>query len=204
MGIEMATAAMDRVWQMGHEPVPAATESSYTGFPWWHALLVPPNREVKAAEWLQRFMLVVYLPTYTKQVCRSRRSRLHVARLCAAIPGMLFVPVEALDVERRDEVFDYARVRGFMRSSDGLPQIIRKAQIEQIRLLEAKLNLPPEAKGVFFKRGQAVRFTSDILESWGTGTIFEIASEARIGVEVDRLFGRTVKVYVPASEIEAM
>jgi hypothetical protein len=171
--------------------------------PWWHALLVPPNREVKSRDWLARFMPEVYLPSFNKQVCRSRHLRVHTTRRCAALPGMLFAPVEALDIPKRREVFDYARVRGFMRSSDGLPQIIHLRDINKIKLLEAKLNLPPEAKGVFFKVGERVRFVDGLFESW-QGTIFEIASESRIGVEVDHLFGRKTKVFVPASEIEAL
>lgn len=170
--------------------------------PWWHALLVPPNREVKSKEWLERFMPEVYLPSYSK-VVRGIRGRLSGRRSCAAIPGMLFAPVEALDIPRRREVFDYARVRGFMRSSDGLPQIIHLRDIDRIKVLEARLNLPPEAKGTFFRLKQRVQFVDGLFDSW-RGMVFEIASEARIGVEVDYLFGRKTKVYVPASEIEAI
>lgn len=170
--------------------------------PWWHALLVPPNREVKSKDWLERFMPEVYLPKYSK-VVRGLRGRMSTRRSCAAIPGMVFAPVEALDIPRRDEVFNYARVRGFMRSSDGLPQIIHLRDIYKIKLLEAKLNLPPEAKGTFFRLSQRVQFVDGLFDAW-QGTVFEIASETRIGVEVDYLFGRKTKVYVPASEIEAI
>lgn len=172
--------------------------------PWWHALLVPPNRELKAEEWLSRFMSDVYVPKFTRQVCRSRKFRINVARRCAVIPGMVFVPVEAIDIPRRADVFAQARVRGFMRSSDGLPQIIHKRDIVEIERMEAEQNLPPEAKGVLFKCGQQVRFVRDILETWGEGTIFEIVSKTRIGVEVKRLFGRTTRIYVPVTEIEAL
>lgn len=204
MGIEMATAAMDRVWQMGQEEPAIVEMPEAPRHPWWHALLVPPNREVKAAEWLERFIPTLFLPTFTRQVFRSRRCFIRQSRRCAVLPGMLFAPVEALDIPRRREVFDHARVRGFMRSSDGLPQIIHKRDIDEIKRMEAEQNLPPEAKGTFFKLNQQVRFTRDSLESWGRGTVFEIASKTRIGVEVGRLFGRTTKVYVPASEIEAL
>lgn len=186
---------MDRVWGDIAEPHRS---------PWWHALLVPPNRELKAEEWLCRFMTDVYVPKFTRQVCRSRKFRINVARRCAVIPGMVFVPVETLDIPRRDEVFAYAHVRGFMRSSDGLPQIIHKRDIDEIRRIEKIENLPKEAKGVLFKTGQQVRFVRDILEHWGDGKIFEIASKTRIGVEVKRLFGRTTRIYVPVSEIEAL
>jgi len=178
--------------------------ADYNGFPWWHGLLVQPNSERKAADWLRRVNVYPYVPTFTKQVRCGVRSRAHRAKLCAALPGMIFIPQEMMDMPRRDEVFDYAGVRGYIRTTDGSPKPISKADIELIRLMEAKLNLPPEAKGTFFKVGQGVQFTGDILSSWGTGTIFAIASESRIGVEVKALFGRTTKVYVPASEIEAL
>jgi transcription antitermination factor NusG len=180
--------------------------AEYNGFPWWHGLLVPPNAERKAADWLKRVNVFAYWPTFVKQ-CRSGGRRPHIqrAKLCAAIPGMIFIPQEMMDMERRDEVFDYAGVRGYIRTTDGSPKPIAKADIELIRLMEAKLNLPPEAKGVLFKMRQKVRFLDGSLwQAWGNGLIVEIASEHRIGIEVSGLFGRTTKVYVPAHEIEAM
>lgn len=194
------TATMGKVWNSAAPINPDVVEAPRS--PWWHALLVPPNREVKSREWLERFMPEVYLPQYSK-VVRGLRGRQSGRRLCAALPGMLFAPLEALDIPRRREVFDHARVRGFMRSSDGLPQIIHLRDINKIKLLERKLNLPPEAKGTFFRVGQRVQFVDGLFDAW-QGTVFEIASESRIGVEVDHLFGRKTKVYVPASEIEAL
>lgn len=182
--------------------VPQA-ERVYSGFPWWHALLVEPNREQKSADWLQRVHVHVYLPTYSKVI--KRPGGASSRRLCAALPGMLLVPQEMMDIARRDEIFEFARIRGYIKTSDGYPKAIRKSDIELIRLMEAKLNLPPEAKGVLFKMGERVTFTDPLFGySWGNATIIEIASEARIGVEVDHLFGRKTKVYVPASEIEAI
>jgi len=178
-------------------------QRDYSGFPWWHALLVPPNHEQKSADWLHRVRVFVYWPTFSRKICR--RGHVSMRRQCAVLPGMLFVPREMIDFPRRDEVFGYAEVHGFIRNSEGGPSAIGKPDIEMIRLLEAKLNLPPEAKGVFFKVGQEVRFGEDsILWGWRQGTIFEIADETRIGVEVPGLFGRATRVYVPASEIEAM
>lgn len=179
--------------------------TDYNGFPWWHALLVEPNRETKAADWLKRVNVFAYLPTFTKQIRHDARQRSHRAKLCAALPGMIFIPQDMMDIPRRDEVFKYAHVNGYIRASDRKPKMIAKADIELIRLMEAKLNLPPEAKGVLFRVGQRVTFTDNLYAwSWGNGTIIEIASEHRIGIEVDHLFGRTTRVYVPASEIEAL
>jgi transcription antitermination factor NusG len=198
-GMIMTAATMDRVWEIARQPAP---EREYSGFPWWHALLVESNREERSANWLAKVHVHVYLPTFSKVVRRSRS--VSMRRLCAAIPGMLFVPQEMMQISRRSEVFEYAHVRGYIRTADGNPKMLPKSDIELIRLMEAKLNLPPEAKGVFFKIGQRVRFSSDVYEAWGIGTVIEVAAEARIGVEVDRLFGRATKVYVPASEIEAI
>lgn len=181
------------------------TSRQYSGFPWWHAMLVQPSREQRSAEWLKQFGMYAYLPTFTKQCKRGRGSRVQFARLCACIPGMIFIPVEMLDVERRDEKLEWAHVRGFIKSADGLPARIRKSDIELIRKMEAKLNLPPEAKGVLLKLGQSVRFVDSLFDvGWGSALVVEIANEGRIGVEVPGLFGRVTKTYVPASEIEAM
>lgn len=184
---------------------PVDVVADYSGYPWWHALLVEPNRETKAADWLMRVNVFAYLPTFTKQIRHGARQRSHRARLCAALPGMIFIPQEMTDIPRREEVFEYAHVHGFLSGVEGKPKVISKADIELIRLMEAKLNLPPEAKGVLFKLGQRVSFVNSLFGwSWGNGTVVEIASEHRIGIEVDHLFGRTTKVYVAASEIEAL
>jgi hypothetical protein len=78
----------------------------------------------------------------------------------------------------------------------------------KIREREEILNLPKkerEREKFLFKVTQRVRFRNPIFSAfWGEGTIFEIASEARIGLWVDQLFGSAGKVFVPASEIEAM
>lgn len=168
----------------------------------WLVMLTPPGREKKAAERLDRVHVSIYLPQFTKQV--NCRGHLHASRLCAAVPGTLFAPSEILAIERRDDTLAWAGVRDFIRNGDGLPAFASKDDIEKIRVMEALLNLPPEAKGVLFKLGQRVRFKNDFWAGWGTGQIFEIASEARIGLWVEKLLGRTAKMYVAASQIEAM
>jgi hypothetical protein len=168
----------------------------------WLVMLTQPGRERKAAERLERVHAVIYLPQFSKQM--KCRGRMHANRLFAVVPGMLFAPSEILEIERRDETLEWAGVRDFIRDGYGHPALATKADIERIRIMEALLNLPPEAKGVLFKLGQRVRFTNDLWQGWGAGRIFEIASETRIGVEVEKLFGRPAKIYVAASEIEAM
>lgn len=195
-------ATMEVVRELVRVPPP---EREYSGFPWWHALLVQPNREERAAERLQRVHVHVYLPQWTRQVRCGGRVHRHRPRLSAVIPGMLFVPEEIIDVPKRDDLFEFANVRGFMRLN-GTPARIRKDDIEKVREMEALLNLPPPVKPVVtHKVADRVRFTNELYAIfWGTGTVFEVVSAHRIGVEVDHLFGRKGKVYVPAHEIEAM
>lgn len=182
------------------EPVPLP---DYDGFPVWHMLRVTPQQEVKVAERLKVGNLLVYVPTYSKMI--RRRGRLHGHRLYAAITGMVFMPAVFLGIARRRDLFEFARVHDFVRSGGGELARLTKSDIDLVRIMEAKLNLPPECKGVLFKAGQEVRFTDPLFEAnWVGGKIFEIASEHRIGVEVDGLFGCKTRVYVPASEIEAL
>lgn len=176
---------------------------AYSGYPIWNVLIAKMGREFKSAEMLIALNVLCYLPMFMK--CVRHRGRNKPGRLCAVVPGLLFVPIEMLDIPRLEDVFEHANVRGYMPGPSGDPVKLSKAEVEMIRIMEAKLNLPPRAKGVLFKIGQRVRFTSDLYNAfWGTGVVFEVASEARIGIEVQKLFGRPTKVYVPASEIEAM
>jgi transcription antitermination factor NusG len=193
-----AVAAMDVVRDLAAAPPP---EREYTGFPWWHALIVPPNREELSAERLARVNVQVYLPTYISQV--RLRGRCARRRLFAVIPGMLFVPVEIVDIARRAQVFEFANVHGFV-TIGRQPARIAKADIEIIREIEAKLNTPlPRMRATAFKVGQRVRFTSALYAAFlGEAVVEEVVSPTRIGVAVQRLFGRTVRVYVPESEIE--
>jgi Transcription termination factor nusG len=181
----------------------ADIDSSGVLFPWWHVLLTEPNREERSAKWLERINLPVYLPQFARVVrCRGKS---HRPRMQAVLPGLLFVPLEFMDLERRDEMLEWAHVRGFIRTSGGQPATMSKADINIIREIEAKLNLPREAKGVLFRLGERVRFVNVLYAAfWGTATIFEIAGASRIGVEVEKLFGQVTRVYVPESEIEAM
>lgn len=184
-------------------PVPEVV-SEQVLFPWWCAVVVKASRERKIADWMdEKLGITPYWPHFTRQI--RYRGRMHVPSLSAVVPGLLFVPEAFLHHARRDEILDFIRSHGFLKTTDGDIARLSKGQIETIRVIEAKLNLPPERKGVLFKIGQKVEFTDPLIGySWGTGVVVEIASPTRIGVEVKKLFGRTTKVYVPASEIEAM
>jgi hypothetical protein len=184
-------------------PRRSASSYSYADFKWWHALLVPPNREENTAKWFEISDVFVYWPTFIYQA-RSR-GKLHYPRRHAVMPGLMFLPEDMMAIERRDEILEYGHSRGFIRASSGLPARLSKTDIEIIMQIEAKLNLPPERKGVLFHVGEQVCFTNELYAAfWGTGVIFEIASEARIGLEVEKVIGGPTKVYVPAAEIEAM
>lgn len=171
----------------------------------WYALQVEANREERSARWLERNVRIFpYWPNFPGQV--RRRGKLHKSKRRAVMPGLLFVPQEFTDLKRRDEVFEYAHAHGIrLCRNQGTAIDLGKSEIEIIRQIEAKLNLPPECKGVLFKLGDRVQFVNEMYAAfWGTATVFEIASEARIGVEVAKAIGGQTKVYVPASVIEAM
>lgn len=181
--------------------------TDYNGFPWWYALRIRPNRETKAADYLSLFNVFAYVPRFSKVVRRpgNRTGR----KLCAATPGLIFIPVEMVDIPRRDEIFRFARVQGFLSGAEGKPKRLSKADIELIRIMEAKLNAPPNSfvdrKGALLKVGQQVGFVDPLFsKGWGSATVFEVAAEHRIGVEVVGLFGCAARIYVPASEIEVM
>lgn len=181
---------------------PPAPVPNYEGASTWYMLRVAPMSEIRAAERLKVGSVFVYLPTFSKMV--RRRGRMHFHRLYAAITGMLFLPDEMLDVPNRRALFDFARIQDFVRVGAN-PARLTKQDIELVRIMEAKLNLPQAAKGVLFKVGQKVTFTDPLFgANWVSGIIFAIDGPTRIGVEVPGLFGCGAKVWVPESEIEAM
>jgi hypothetical protein len=179
--------------------------SSYNcgDFLWWHALLVPPGREETSAKWFEIARVFVYWPTFVDNV-RSR-GKLHYPRRHAVMPGLMFLPQDMMEIERRDEILEYAHARGFIHGSSSLPARLSGREIKIIQDIEEKLNLPAERRTSLVSVGETVRFTNELYAAfWGTGVVFEVASEARIGLEVEKVIGGPTKVYVPASEIEAM
>lgn len=183
-------------WSQAPQPIPEIVE--YSGFPSWHALLTEPGREVRSAELLKRVNIHVYLPLFTKQSRRARGICCH--RQCPVLPCMMFIPTEFLDHDRRDAILAWAGVR--------LHRTLRpitKAEVELIRDVEARINRKLTKKMASFAIGGRVRFHDERWAySFGEAEVFEIASENRIGVIVPSLFGRATKVFVPATEIEAI
>lgn len=196
------TQAMQEVWSLAEVP-----ELTPPLFPFWNVLLVETNHERRAAEWLlANVRIVAYWPNFPRQY-RSR-GKVTRHRTCAVIPGLLFVPLEFMDLRRRDEVLPYVHAYGFVMSA-GNPALLTKAEVEIIREIEARLNLPDDAVGdAVGKRlevGQRVRFLNEVYAAFfGDGAIREVASKTRIGVEVAQLFGGPRTVFVPAAEIEVM
>jgi hypothetical protein len=186
------------------QPTSAPDLVDYTGFPTWNVLMVEPAREVKSAEWLKRLNVHVYLPLYQKSYCR--RGGLRYRRDCAVMPGLLFAPTEAVDIENRERVFDWSRVRGFIKLA-GVPIILSKDNIERIRRIEAKLakpDNPVDARGNEIHEGTAARFI-DVgnTRMFGEAVVFDVASDKRIGVTVS-MFGGQQKLYISADEIEVL
>ena len=169
--------------------------------PWWHALLIDQNRETKAELWLRRVNVEIYLPAYSRVV--THRHHASVRRNYPALPGLLFASVAVIDIPRRTEIFAFAHVQGFLKTSNGSPAMIPDSEIEKVRTMEARLNLPPQSRMQVFTLGQKVAFRDGSLwQTWRGGLVFDIADDHRIGVLVPKLFGRSAKVYVAASEIE--
>lgn len=194
---------MQDVWAMADTPEASPEQL----FPWWNVLRVEANRERKAADWLlDQVSIGAYWPNFPKQVRGRGKITLH--RACAVMPGLLFVPMEFLAKPRRDEIFEYIHAYGFMLSCDR-QALFSKSQIEIIREIEAKLNLPDhavgDAVGARLEVGVRVRFLNQVYAAFiGDGVIVEVASRTRIGVEVAQLIGGRQKVYIPASEIEVL
>ncbi|HLH95029.1 MAG TPA: transcription termination/antitermination NusG family protein [Xanthobacteraceae bacterium] len=170
----------------------------------WHALIVSPNREIKAAERLINLNVLIYLPVFSKQAISGLNTTKTSHRLWPIMPGLMFAPTRIMNIQHRDPVMKWAGVRDFIRSSKGLPAVLRQDDIERIRKIEAQLNLPPPPDPDVgpLEIGDEVEFRDrGNAEFLGSGKVFKVANESRIGVEVTKLFGRVIRVWVPASEL---
>lgn len=181
-------------------PVPDEAVLELPLFPIWHALIISPNRERRAADWLiDKAKVPVFWPNYPKQIAVRCHGQSHRVLLRPVTPGLLFVPEDFIDNRRRDEILKLIHAHGFL-SIDGGVVDISKADIEKLRGIEAFLNLPPK-EAPTFTIGQKVRFIDDLYEGW-KGIVFDIADTGRIGVEVIGLFGRVTRVYSAAHKLE--
>jgi Transcription termination factor nusG len=198
---------------LGLEPLAEQPEPGLPLFPRWYALLVEPNREEHSARMLIDLNVICYLPMFVVQVAVGYGGRRRAMR--PVMPGLMFMPKEYCDVPRRDEIFELAHIRGFLRTSDNLPGVLTKDEIERIREIEALLNLPPPPPPTLpltkaelaakFQVDHEVRFKNPLYAAfWGTGLIRGIVGGSRITITVKKLFGCPQEVHVPASELEAI
>lgn len=184
----------------GH-PIPQpAPEVEYDGFPFWSVLLAEPNKEARSAECLKRVNVHAYLPTFTKQI-RCHVGNRFRARQVPVLPGMMFVPVDMLDVGNRAKIMDWAQVR-FAK----VARPLGRQEVEIIREVEAKLSIRFDKKSYNFKPGQRVRFICELYATFfGDGEVVEVASSGRISIKVDnKLIGGKRETWTTAAELEAM
>ena len=178
---------------------------AYSGFPWWHALLVTPGHETKSADLLERFRVMAYLPRYTDQVRCGRRGRVR-AVLRPVVPGLLFVPREMMDIDHRAKAFDFCHLRGFLRGASDEPALITKSEIEELRWIEAKLEdytRVPAPRDWTPKPGDHVRFRSGLYTAFlGKPIVIELERRRRIRLGNVLLFGQPREIVVPLADVE--
>ena len=137
------------------------------------------------------------------KVVKGRIPGTSTRRLFAVISGMLFVPVQMMQMDRRDEVLDWANVRGFVRGADRQPERIRRSDIEIIMGIEASETATTATQKTIFKIDQRVCFLNSTYAAFlGEATVIDVACQSRIGVKVEQLFGSARVIYVSPAEIE--
>lgn len=180
-------------------PCDPIADLDYTGFPHWVALAAEPNRERRSAEWLRdKLNIHVYWPFFVVQRVFRGRPRMAIQR--SVLPGILLAPAELMDIDNRDAILEWAKLRRVK-----LSRFITKAEVEIIRNIEAALNVCRSEKTNYFKLNDAVRFVDPVKAAFlGEGTIIDIASGNRITVRVKtKLIGTDVMI-VTGAELEAM
>jgi transcription antitermination factor NusG len=128
----------------------------------WHILLTVPNEERRAADRLRRFGMPTYWPNYSVTV--RLRAGLSRNKLCAMIPGYLFLPTTPLRPDAWRIIGDTASVRGFLRNSNA-PAVLTSDQMQDVMFAEARLNEPaPKVVNQHdFRVGQRAVFGQHIL-----------------------------------------
>lgn len=168
----------------------------------WHLLTIDPARPRIITEWLQRAKLWVYWPNFTVQLrCRGGMRR---SKQVSVIHGYLPLAVHAERQDTWQVISTTPGIRGYMRDECGHPAVVRECEIEEIRRMEADLNMAPQqAAYAAFPMGTKIKFTSARLLAWDCAEVIEVADDGRIRVKV-MLFGRHVPMWVMANEIEAI
>lgn len=189
--------------RLNFEPAPPADPVIDFNTPrTWHLLTINPARARQITGWLQRAKLWVYWPNFTMQTrsrCGSRRPK-----QVSVIHGYLPLAVHAERADTWRVVSSTPGIRGYLRDEQGHPAKVRESEIEEIRRIEADLNMAPlQAAYAAFPVGTTVRFISSRLWAWDCSQVIGVADDGRISVEVV-LFGRPVAMWVMANEIEAI
>lgn len=167
----------------------------------WYALLIESGKERKACIWMRRRQYEPYWPRYMSPTKLNRHR--FAERWRSVIPGYLFLPIGERGANW--SLLETAPgFRSFLRSGSGdlikIPEFGRQG-IEQIREIESALNLSiiAAADGVPFKVGQQVMLSKLEIPA----IVLRIDRKRKICVEA-KLFGRVVRINVPAAEIEAI
>jgi transcription antitermination factor NusG len=209
----MTAATMNDVWALAS--LPRAEEFLHVKRR-WPMLIVMPGREQRAADFLKQAGEWVYWPNKGVLVnAGSKAKGRRRTQLCSVIPGYVFLglPEHAATViatQRRNDGVAWKAVHaapgvvGYVRDKEGFPALMGDDDINIIREIEAKENLPHDPKTAHrFKVGDKVRFVADLLGQWPHGTVVKLADDGRIVVETP-LLGRIVPIEVYPHQIEKL
>lgn len=186
---------------VGDDDVVAPEESRNLG---WYILLVEPNGEGRSATRLRRFKMPTYWPSYSSLVVH-RRGKRRLKQL-AMIPGYLFLPVSPF----RDDGWDIIHkqvdsIRGFLRDGYRMPAVLGANEMQDLMCAEARLNSPiPDAiQAHKFKVGDRVRYVGNVYWQW-EGLIAALAKDGKAAIDGIPMLGSPTRIWVRASEIEAV
>lgn len=180
-------------------PWPRRTPISFRTDRTWYPVVCQPNKERCAADWAMRGALRPYWPHYV--IHKHGRDGKQRKRMRSVIPGLIFIPF-APGLETFAYVRSLPGVWDFLLLG-GEPQALMEWQIDEIRDTEGRLNLVPDDLTVpdWCQKGALVTIKIVGDQSWDlTGPVVDIASGARIGVEVQMLGSRRT-LYAPVSKI---
>jgi transcription antitermination factor NusG len=178
-------------------PAPVRSQDSYF-------VVARMNHEHETVDSLRRNRVGAYFPSFEQVTWGKDRGGASIRRVkrVGILPGYVFAtPSLRIDFELllRHIVgaFDVAR------TFSGKPLFICEDDLQIIRRIEIGLNTPrePEKTVHAFKVGQKVKFLDDLVGRWPSGRVEKLASEGRIGVEVE-LMGRKVLIWALSSQIE--
>jgi transcription antitermination factor NusG len=168
----------------------------------WCMLIVTPGKEQDARDSFHRYGIQAYWPNYlgfTRWSSRPREPRRTDYR--SVIPGYLFVPMLPAPT-LRDVMERIVGVDNVVRNYSGDLAVLRSADIEVIRQIEAGLKTPKPGKSLHsFKTGDKVRFVDDTLNRWPPGRVAGSINDGRISIEVE-VMGRIVPFMVFPHQIE--